>query len=135
MDGLEDRGIIRRSESQWRNLTRMIRKVNGGIRIVINLMALNDLTVKDSYQIPEIRKIIGATQGSSFFTILDLKEGYYQVRIKEEHMHKTAFEFENKIYEWCGMVMGFKNCAYDISEKDEQSIREVLGQRRGGISR
>lgn len=79
-------------------------KPNGDIRIVSNLMALNDLTVKDSYKLPEIRKIMALTQGSKCFTVLDLKEGYYQVKIKDKDRHRTVFEFENKIYEWCGMV-------------------------------
>lgn len=128
LENLEKRGIIRRSESQWRNPIRAIRKPDGGIRIASNLMALNDLSEKDSYKLPEIRKIINATQGSRYFTVLDLKEGHYQVKIKEEHRFKTAFEFENKVYEWCGMVMGFKNAPMIFQRVINKVLEDFLGK-------
>jgi Reverse transcriptase (RNA-dependent DNA polymerase) len=104
---LERRGIVQKSESQWRNPIRAIEKPNGEVRLVSNLMALND--EKDTYAIPDMRRVVEATVGSNFITIIDLKDGYYQIPIAEEHRHKTAFEFENQVFEWCGMVMGFKN--------------------------
>ena len=88
---------------------RSIEKVNGGIRIVNNLMALNDLVEKDPYELPETRNVTGAMQGSKWFTVVDLKEGFYHIAIEEEDKKKTAFEFEGRVYEWNGMVMGFKN--------------------------
>lgn len=39
-----------------------------------------------------MKKIIDATQGANFLTILNLKNGYYQIEIVEEHKRKTAFE-------------------------------------------
>ena len=72
-------------------------------------MALNDLVVKDPYEIPNIRDVLRATQGSKWFTVLDLKEGFYHIEIREEDKHKTAFELDGQVYEWNSMVMGFKN--------------------------
>lgn len=53
--------------------------------------------------------MIQATQGSKWFTVIDLKEGFYHIEIEEDDKHKTAFEFEGTVYEWNSMVMGFKN--------------------------
>ena len=64
LDDLEKRKIIRRSISEWRNPIRAIRKPDGTIRVVCNLIALNDLVEKDPYQFPGIREVIRATQGS-----------------------------------------------------------------------
>jgi hypothetical protein len=61
---LENRGIIRRSQSQWRNPIRALVKPDRSIRLVSNLMALNDIAEKDSYMIPDMRKIVQATAGS-----------------------------------------------------------------------
>lgn len=59
-------------------------------------MSLNDITEKDSYTILDMRTMIQATAGSNFLTVLNLKDGYYQVEIEESHKHKTAFEINNK---------------------------------------
>lgn len=53
--------------------------------------------------------MIRATQGSRWFSVIDLQDACYNIEIKEEDKHKTAFEFEGAVYEWNSMVMGFKN--------------------------
>ena len=58
---LESRGIIRRSTSGWRNPNRALRKPNCTIRLVSNLMALNDLVEKGEYELANIGDIIGYT--------------------------------------------------------------------------
>jgi hypothetical protein len=79
LDDLEIRGVIRRSTSEWRNPIKAIEKPNGGIRLVSNLIGLNDLVEKDPYELPLIKDILRATQGSSVFTVIDLKEGFYHI--------------------------------------------------------
>lgn len=128
LDELLEKGIIRKSTSQWRNPIRALEKPNGEIRLVSNLMALNDLAVKDSYKLPEMKRIIDATQGANYLTILDLKEGYYQIEIIEEHKHKTAFEFEHNVYEWCGMVMGYKNAPMIFQRVMNTILAEYIGK-------
>ena len=46
LENLEESGIIRKSSSTWRNTVRALRKPNGSIRLVSNLMALNDMVKK-----------------------------------------------------------------------------------------
>ena len=106
---LESRGIIRRSTSEWRNPTRELRKPNGTIRLVSNLMSLNDLVEKDEYKLANIRDIIRYTQGSKYFSVIDLKEEFYSIETEEENKMETAFGFNKRVYEWNGMVLGFKN--------------------------
>ena len=77
---LESRGIIRRSTSGWRNPNRALRKPNCTIRLVSNLMALNDLVEKGEYELANIGDIIGYTQGSKHFSVIDLKEGFIASR-------------------------------------------------------
>jgi hypothetical protein len=55
---LEDRRVISESRSQWRNPIRALKKPNGEIRIVSNLIALNNIVKKDSFEIPEMRRLI-----------------------------------------------------------------------------
>lgn len=106
---LEKRGILRRSESEWRNPIRALQKPDGSIRLVCNLMKLNDLCEKDPYELRNIREVINSTQGSEYLSVLDLKEGFYGIEIEEDDKKKTAFEYDGRVYEWNSMVMGFKN--------------------------
>lgn len=69
---------------------------------------LNNLVKDDNYTVPSIQRIIESTQGKKFFTVIDLKDGYYQIRLKKEDRHKTAFYFNNKLYQWKVMPQGFK---------------------------
>ena len=125
---LERKGIIRKTESEWRSPIRAIPKPNGGIRIVSNLMALNDLVEKDPYELRNIRDILGATQGSVEFTVLDLKDGFYHIEIEESDKHKTAFEVEGVVYEWNGMVMGFKNAPQIMQRTMNKVLGDVIGR-------
>lgn len=59
---LLDRKEIRKSDSQWRNPDRFIEPPNGSLRLVSNLIALNDIVRKDSFEIPTMREIYTATQ-------------------------------------------------------------------------
>lgn len=119
----KSRKIIRKSKSQWRNPIRAIMKPSGEVRIVSNLIALNDLVEKDPYNLENIRGVIRATQGSKHFTVIDLKEGFYHIEIEEEDKHKTAFEFDGQIYEWNSMVMGFKNSPQIL----QRVMNQILG--------
>ncbi|KAF9761717.1 Transposon Tf2-6 polyprotein, partial [Nosema granulosis] len=124
---LEMRGIIRRTRSDWRNPIIALEKPNGDVRIVSNHMGLNDLVEKDPYQLPTIREVIQATQGSMVFSVIDLKEGFYHIEIEEKHKHKTAFEYDGSVYEWNSMVMGFKNAPQIM----QRTMNKILGDWRG----
>lgn len=127
LDDLERRQVISESSSQWRNPIRAIEKPNGEIRLVSNFMALNDLVEKDPFELANIRDVIRATTGSKWFTVIDLKEGFYHIEIEREDRHKTAFEFDGKVYEWNSMVMGFKNSPQIL----QRVMNKILNKRRG----
>ena len=118
----------RRSVSEWGNPIRAIERPNVEVRVVSNLMALNDLVEKDPYQFPGIREIIRATQGSRWFTVIDLKEGFYHIEIEEEDKHKTAFEYDGRVYEWNSMVMGFKNAPQIMQRVINRILEDIRGQ-------
>jgi hypothetical protein len=90
-------------------------------------MRLNDLVDKDPYGIPNIRDVVRATQGSKWFTVLDLKEGFYHIEIEDADKHKISFEFEGKIYVWNSMVMGFKNSPQIL----QRVMNKILGDLKG----
>ena len=52
---------------------------------------MNKRTIKDSYALPRIEEILDTLSGSKYFTLLDMKSGYHQVEVLEEHKSRTAF--------------------------------------------
>ena len=84
-------GAIYKSYSPWANTVVLVQKKNGGLRFCIDLRKLNNQTVKDAYLLPHIDKALDRLQGFQWFSSLDLKLGYWQVKIDEESKPWTAF--------------------------------------------
>ncbi len=57
----------------------------------VDYRALNARTVRDAYALPRIDEVLDALAGAKYFSVLDMKSGYYQVEVAEEHKERTAF--------------------------------------------
>lgn len=84
-------GIIRRSESPWTSNVVLCRKKNGDLRMCVDYRQLNARTIKDAYALPRIEEILDSLGGNSYFSVLDMKSGYHQVELFEDHKQRTAF--------------------------------------------
>jgi hypothetical protein len=127
LKNLEVRGVIRKSSSTWRNPIRSL-KPNGGIRLVSNLIALNDIVEKDEYRLTNIRDVVRETQGAKVISVVDLKDGFYSIEIAEEDKFKTAFEFNGQVYEWNSMVIGYKNSSQILQRIMGNIFRDLKGK-------
>ena len=82
---------ICKSQSLWASTVVLVWKKDGGLRFCINHRKLNNWTVKDTYSLPHIDKTLDSLQSSQWFSSLDLKSGYWQVKMNEESKPLTAF--------------------------------------------
>ncbi|KAL0828840.1 hypothetical protein ABMA28_003751 [Loxostege sticticalis] len=125
---LLDNDIIRPSTSPYASPIVLVRKKSGDIRMCIDYRALNKKTVKEKYPMPLIDDQIDTLAGNSFFTTLDLASGYYQVPIREDDKHKTAFVTPEGHYEFNRMPFGLANAPATF----QRLMNQILGNARHG---
>ena len=77
--------------------------------MVINYKRLNDNTFDDAYKIPNKDSLINSIQGCRYFSQLDCKSGFWQIRLDEDSKPWTAFSCPCGLYEWNVMPFGLKN--------------------------
>ena len=94
---LMDIGIIRPSRSPFSSNVVLVKKKSGALRMCVDYIKLNNQTKRDSYALPRIEELLDCCQGSKFFSVVDMKSGYHQVEILEEHKERTAFSEFNRM--------------------------------------
>ncbi|GJT52109.1 putative reverse transcriptase domain-containing protein [Tanacetum coccineum] len=88
---LQEKGFIRPSSSPWGAPILFVKKKDGSFRMCIDYRELNKLTIKNRYPLPRIDDLFDQLQGSQYFSKIDLRSGYHQLRVCEEDIPKTAF--------------------------------------------
>lgn len=92
---LKRTGIIRESRSQYASPIVVVRKKNESLRLCIDYRTLNRQTIPDQYTTPRIEDGLQSLSGAKWFSVLDLKSGYYQIPMSPEVWGSGNFSAAN----------------------------------------
>ena len=68
-----------------------MKKKDGTLRMCIDYRQINKVTVKNKYPLLRIEDLFNQLKGAGVFSKIDLRPGYYQLRVKDVDVLKTAF--------------------------------------------
>ena len=105
-----DGGAICPSQSPWCNSVVLVRKNDGGLRFCIDFRRLNSWTKKDVYPLLWMQETMESMVGARFFSTMDLKSGFWQVKMAKDSQQYTAFMVGSMgVYEFLRMLYGLCN--------------------------
>ncbi|XP_025018103.1 uncharacterized protein LOC112539609 [Tetranychus urticae] len=97
---LVEEGFVVPSNSPWASPIVIVDKKTGDKRFCVDYRKLNAITKKDVYPLPDIQLALDCLQGAQYFSLLDLKSGYYQIAMDPKDQEKTAFVTQDGLYEF-----------------------------------
>lgn len=86
---------------------------------------LNNQTIRDAYALPNVEETFSALSGAKWFSVMDLKSGYYQIEMEESDKPKTAFVCPLGFWEFNHMPQGITNAPSTFQRLMEMCMGDI----------
>ncbi|KAL0439933.1 UNVERIFIED_CONTAM: Transposon Ty3-G Gag-Pol polyprotein [Sesamum latifolium] len=93
IEELLEKGFIRPSTSPWGAPVLFVKKKDGSMRLCVDYRQLNRVSVKNKYPLSRIDDLLDQLKGATIFSKIDLRSGYWQLRIAEKDIPKNSFPY------------------------------------------
>lgn len=107
-----DSGVIQKSTSPFSSPILLIKKKDGTWILVVDYRHLNALILKGNFPVPVIDELLDELHGAQWFSKLDLRAGYHQIRLAEGEEYKAAFQTHHGHFEFKVLAFGLTDGPY-----------------------
>ena len=115
---LLEQGIIEVSESEWSSPVVLVKKPDESYRMCVDYRKINRVLRKEEWPIPKIADILDNFHNAKYFSTLDLKSGFFQIKMEEKSKKYTAFITKKGLYQYKYMPFGLKsNPGFNFTSK------------------